>query len=380
MKEFALFVVAISWCVVGFANADDVCPKSPGFRLSDEAKQHCGEKADDSLDECKNYIELLENEEKPTAQQRLDLLDGLLLLGNRAENEDQQEALDQRMLQLSRELHEEYPNDVQIMWYLTVVGDEDARLKFQRRIAELAPDCNHNNRYFAENLDRRIGHGRNRAQQDEDLVQEFVSLLDQGYEHAERRWDKMNFGHRRYREYLLAGEQDLAKTFWNHVVAELDPGSFPQDNTHSYGWALLCGELGFNFRFAEICLDTIEQTLKEALESETSIEDYGYGGVLELAQQLVHPWFIGPSVLFPGPPNVHWVSFRPYRAAEGARILIRLRDLLESVPKESRTDSFDKAYKYVLGRKPLDDPTPTGLGYELVPSPSDPDIRIWESL
>ena len=191
----------------------------------------------------------------------------------------------------------------------------------------------------------------------------------------------MYFGHRRYREYLLAGDQDLAQQFWNRVVAELDPGSFPQDNTYVYGngWWLLCGNMGFEFRFAEICLDTIENTFEEALESDTSYVS-GIRGVSLLAQQLLGPFGNSTVVPNPSPPRMNRVSFRPYRASEGARILMRLRDLMESVPKDSRTDSFDKTYEKILGQKPPEDPTPVMPGYELVPSPSDPDIWIWERL
>ena len=370
-------ILAGSCCVAGLSASGVACPKSPGFRLSEEAKEQCEEKADESLDDCKNLIELLENEENPTAQQRFDLLYGLMLLVNQAETEDREKALDQRMLQLSRELHEEYPNDVQVMWYLSAVGDEDTRLSFKFRIAELAPDCNHNNYWLSVVLNRLTGHGWNRAEQDEELVQEFVSVLDQGYEHGETRWDKMHFGHLRYREYLLAGDQELAQQFWHRVVSELDPGNFPyQDNSLSNGWDLLCGNMGFEFRFVEICLDTIERTLVEALESETRNVDYAMRGASELAKELLVPEYIGPFVLFPGPPHVHEISFRPYTAEEGARILIRLRGLLESVPMDSRTDSFNKTYMKVLGQETRPEEFEDEEYLELEPSGTLLDIWI----
>ena len=341
-------ILAGSCCVAGLSASGVACPKSPGFRLSEEAKEQCAEKADESLDDCKNFIELLENEENPTAQHRFDLLYGLMLLVNQAETEDREKALDQRMLQLSRELHEEYPNDVQVMWYLSAVGDEDTRLSFKFRIAELAPDCNHNNYWLSVVLNRLTGHGRNRAEQDEELVQEFVSVLDQGYEHGETRWDKMHFGHLRYREYLLAGDQELAQQFWHRVVSELDPGNFPyQDNTLSNGWNLLCGEMGFDLRFAEICLNTIEEALEEGLADKASSLDGAFYGARVLARTLLFGKQF--AALNWSPPDMHEVSFRLYEASEGARILIRLRDLLESVPEDRRTIAFCNAYKYVLG-------------------------------
>lgn len=181
-------------------------------------------------------MDSLLNVEDLTDQQRYDLADRLTSLSYGREIRDQsRESLRLRSLQEFHKLHKEFPDDVQVLWHLGLLEDGETSLQFKRRIAQLAPDCNLNNRSFAEDLDRQIGWGRDRAEQDEDLEQELVSVLDLGYEHAESRWDKMNFGHRRYREYLLAGEQDLAKTFWNQAVAELDPGSFPQDNTHSRG-------------------------------------------------------------------------------------------------------------------------------------------------
>lgn len=378
-KELVQLLVAVSLIAWGISACGIPCPKSPGFRLTDEAREKCEEKIEESFDECWKYVLSLLDKENLTDQQRFDLADGLKVISWSGTREDD-EFLRLRSLQEYRILHEKFPDDVQVSWYLSLLEDGETSLQFQRRIAQLAPDCNLNNRYFAEDLDRQIGWGRDRTEQDEDLVQELVSVLDQGYEHAERRWDKMNFGHRRYREYLLAGEQDLAEIFWNQVVAELDPGSFPQDNTYSHGWTILCGEMGFKFRFAGICLDTIEKTLKEALESQTNTVDYAILGARLLVRQLLFPWGNTMFVLNPSPPRVHEVSYKPYTAGEGARILMRLRDLMESVPKDSRTESFDKTYNKILGQKPPEDPTPVRPGYELVPSPSDPDIWIWERL
>lgn len=138
--------------------------------------------------------------------------------------------------------------------------------------------------------------------------------------------------------------------------------------------------MGFQFRFAEICLDTIEESLKETLANETNIVDYGYWGVSRLAQELLFPRGNTTVVLNPSPPRVHEVSYKPYTASEGARILMRLRDLMEIVPKDSRTDAFENTYQKILGQKTPEDPTPVMPGYELVPSPSDPDIWIWERL
>ena len=112
----------------------------------------------------------------------------------------------------------------------------------------------------------------------------------------------------------------------------------------------MCGDRGYQFRFAGICLDAIEKALKEALDSEIRYVDHALVGASLLAKQLVAPEYVSPSVLSSAPPNVHEVSFRPYTAREGARILIRLRDLLESVPQESRFGSFNKTYRYVLGQ------------------------------
>ena len=371
MRELVPLLVAVSCCAVGISAIATPCPKSPGFRPSDEAREKCEQTIDESLDECRQYVDSLLDIDKLTDQQRFDLANWLSFL-SWSESVESGKEFRHRSLQEYRTLHKKFPDDVQVMWGLALEEDDETSLQFQRRIAQLAPDCNINNHYFAVELDRRIGHGWDRAEQDEELVQEFVSLLNQGYEHAEGRWHKMHFGHLRYREYLLAGDQDLAEIFWNQVVAEIDPGSFPQDNTYSYGWGLLCGDMGFKFRFAEICLDTIEQTLKEALESDTHNVDYAMAGASELANKLVLPEYIGPSVLLPGPPDVHEVSFRPYRAEEGARILIRLRGLLESVPKDSRTSSFERTYKYVLGRKQITADFKEEDFLELVPSPSDP--------
>lgn len=349
MRDFVTFLLVMSCCVAGVANADVACPKSPGFRLSDQAQEQCVE-TEGSVEECESFVELLENVENPTAQQRFDLLYGLMVLINREKNVDRMEALERRSFQLSRELHEEYPKDVQIMWHLSVAEDEDTRLKFKRRIAELTPDCNRNNYWLSVVLNRLTGHGWDRAQQDEELVQELVSVLDQGYEHGETRWDKMHFGHLRYREHLLAGDQELAKQFWNRVVTELDPGNFPyQDNTLSNGWDLLCGEMGFDLRFAEICLNTIKEALEKELPAKASSLDGAFYGARVLARTLLFGKQF--AALNHAPPDMHEVSFRLYRASEGARILIRLRDLLESVPEDRRTIAFCNAYKYVLGKE-----------------------------
>ena len=381
-KKLVQLLIVITLFALGVSASGMACPKSPGFRLSEEAREKCEQKMGESLDECRQYLDSLLDVEDRTDQQRFDLADLLAFFNTSANGGQSTESLRLQSLQEYRILHEEFPDDVQVMWGLTLLEDRETSLQLHRQIAHLAPDCTLNNLSLVNELDRQIGWGRDRADQDEDLVQEFVSLLDQGYEHAESIWDKMDFGHRRYREYLLAGEHNLARIFRNRVVAELDPESFPQDNTYAYGngWWLLCGNMGFDFRFAEICLDTIEKTFEEARESDTSYVS-GFRGVSLLAQQLLNPWGNTKVVLDPSPPDVHEITFRPYRTSEGGRILVRLRDLMESVPKDSRTKSFDEAYKLVRWENmpPLSEPE-EGSVFNLIRSPSNSDISRFERL
>lgn len=348
MRELAPLLVAVSLIVFGISASGIPCPKSPGFRVTDEARDKCEERIDESFDECRQYVDSLLDIEDLTDQQRFDLAEGLVIVNlARLSDEHLNEQL-QRSLQEYRILHEKFPDDVQVMLGLALVEDVETSLELKLRVADLAPNCNHNNYWLSIKLDRLTGHGRNRAEQDEDFVQDLVSVLDQGYEHGETRWDKMHFGHLRYREYLLAGDQELAQQFWHRVVSELDPGNFPyQDNTLSNGWDLLCGEMGFDLRFAEICLNTIEEALEEGLaDKDSSLDGVFYG-----AQVLARTLLFGKqfAALNWSPPDMHEVSFRLYEASEGARILIRLRDLLESVPEDRRTIAFCNAYKYVLG-------------------------------
>ena len=380
MRELIPLLAAITLIAFGISASGIACPKSPGFRLTDEAREKCEQKLGGSLVKCRHYLDSLLYVEDLTDQQRFDLADLLTFFNTSANGGQSEESLHLRSLQEYRILHEEHPDDVQVMWGLTQLEDRETSLQFHRQIAHLAPDCNLNNLSLVKELDRLTGWGRDRADQDEDLVHEFVSLLDQGYEHAENVWDKMDFGHRRYREYLLAGEQNPARVFWNRVVAELDPESFPQDKTYplASGWSLLCGNMGFKFRFAEICLDTIEKTFREALESGTRY--LNYRGVSRLAEQFLSTRVYSTTLLDPSPPDVHEVAFRPYRASEGGRILMRLRDLMESVPKDSRTKLFDEAYKLVLGEQPRRPEPEEGSVFNLISSPSNRDISRFERL
>ena len=347
-NELVQILAAVCLIAFGISATGIPCPKSPGFRLTAEAIEKCEEKIEESFDECRDFVDSLLDIEKPTAQQRFDLADGLLTLVLVEPTERRVNELELRSLQEFRRLHKEFPDDVQIMLGLALVEDDETSLELKLRVADLAPDCNHNNYWLSVVLNRLTGHGWDRAQQDEELVQELVSVLDQGYEHGKTRWDKMHFGHLRYREYLLAGDQELAKQFWNRVVTELDPGNFPyQDNTLSNGWDLLCGEMGFDLRFAEICLDTIEEALGGELTDKASSLDGAFYGAEVLARTLLFGKQF--AALNRAPPDMHEVSFRLYRASEGARILIRLRDLLESVAEDHRTIAFCNAYKYVLG-------------------------------
>ena len=287
-KELVQLIVALSLIAWGISASGIPCPKSPGFRLTDEARDKCVEKIEESFDECRDFIDSLLDIENPTAQQRFDLANGLLTLVLAESTEERQNELELQSLREFRRLHEEFPDDVQIMLGLALVEDDETSLELELRVADLAPDCNHNNYWLSVVLNRLTGHGWDRAQQDEELVQKLVSVLDQGYEHGKTRWDKMHFGHLRYREYLLAGDQELAKQFWHRVVSELDPGNFPyQDNTLSNGWDLLCGEMGFDLRFAEICLDTIEEVLEGELTDKASSLDGAFYGAEVLARTLL---------------------------------------------------------------------------------------------
>ena len=347
-KELVQLLVAVSLIAWGIFASGIPCPKSPGFRLTDEAREKCEEKIEESLDECRKYVDSLLDVEDLTDQQRFDLAEGLVIVNLAGLSDEHLNEQLQRSLEEYRILHEKFPDDVQVMLGLAQVEDDETNLELELCVADLAPDCNHNNYWLSLKLDRLTGHGRNRAEHDEDLVQEFVSVLDQGYEHGETIRRKMHFGHLRYREYLLAGDQELAQQFWNRVVTELDPGNFPyQDNTLGSGWDLLCGQMGFKFRFAEICLNTIEEALGGELTDKASSLDGAFYGARLLASTLLFGKQF--AALNRSPPFVHWVSFRLYRASEGARILIRLRDLLESVPEDRRTIAFCNAYKYVLG-------------------------------
>ena len=147
-KESVQLLVVISLIAFGISASGIPCPKSPGFRLTDEAREKCEEKIEESFDECWKYVLSLLDKENLTDQQRFDLADGLKVMSWSGTREDD-EFLRLRSLQEYRILHEKFPDDVQVSWYLSLLEDEETSLQFQRRIAQLAPDCNLNNRNFA---------------------------------------------------------------------------------------------------------------------------------------------------------------------------------------------------------------------------------------
>ncbi|MCY3884674.1 MAG: hypothetical protein OXG24_07100 [Gammaproteobacteria bacterium] len=398
-----LHVMVIASCLAVAINVNGVpCPKSPGFRLSEEATQKCEVQIDESLDDCQVYVNHLKSVVDPTAQQRFDLAFGLSKLRRLESVLQGRESIKQEVVKELRKLHEEFPNDVQVLMKLAWFEDYWTEFRLERRIAELAPDCTKNSRSLVEKLDRQTGQGMNRAGQDPILVQELAAMTDLGFKHSERNWDKMLFGHLRYREYLLSGERKQAAKFRDEAIAELDPENFPfVEDPNNHGWSLLCGPIGYDFRFSEFCLNSIERVLSVTSRPRDYDVDRAYRGARLLAHVLVDPPSDNPTApkipsdpselvgttttivnsdgtledmvvdeasaeaLFEfyyshlhGPPKSHLVSFKPYKVTEATKFIIRLRDILESVPEDQRTKSFCEAYKYVLGeerRKEVDE-------------------------
>ena len=216
------------------------------------------------------------------------------------------------------------------------------KLDLRRRIADQAPDCTTNNKWLVTDLDEMTNFGNNREEQDPSLVQELVSILDQGFEHAETVAGKMYFGHLRHREFLLAGKVIAAKTFRSQVILELDAANLPfQTDTTAHGWDLLCGLMGYQLRFAEICLDMIEKNLDNAMKPDRVRPESAFRGASALANVLI------PVRSFNSPSGFPTSTFRAYGASEDARLIARLRDLLESVPEGRQSDLFSNAYELV---------------------------------
>lgn len=350
MSATLRFLIAATSLVLGTCASGIPCPNSPGFRLSDEAREKCEENFKESIDECRNLVADLQRVKNPSAQQRFDLATGWSAIGWREEELEKGKQLRLRSKQEFRKLHKEFPEDVQIMIDLLIGEDDETRLDLHRKVSHLAPDCALNNQFFVEKLDQLTDYGWDRPDQDPRLVNELVSLIDQGYEHAEKRWSKMFFGHLKYRELLLQDKHDSASHFRNQIVTELDPGNFPfQDDPTSHGWGLLCGSMGYKLRFAEICLNTIERTLNGELRHENETIEYGYSGVHILSRELNTN---RRGVLYPSPPDTHIPSNTLYTASEGARILMRLRDIMDSVPENKRSTAYHSAYTKVVGKRP----------------------------
>lgn len=342
MRKLAPILFGVSLLAVGISASGIACPNSSGFRPSDDAKESCAETAEESLDQCRSFVKSLESIEDPTAQQRFDRTFSLELLGRLDTPIDHLEALDRKLLREWRQLHEEFPDDVQIMWKLSVLENEETSLKLRRNISNLAPDCTTNNKWLANDLDARTNFGNNREEQDSSLVRELVSVLDQGFEHAESDWTKIYFGHLKHREFLLAGKKSHAKRFRNRAIAELRPSNLPfQDDATESGWDLLCGLMGYQLRFAEICLDTIEKSLANAMEREKVCPEGAFDGASALANVL------NPVRSFNSPSAFPTSTFRAYGATEDARLMNRLRELLESVPEDRQTCAFLDAYTLV---------------------------------
>ncbi|MCY3885180.1 MAG: hypothetical protein OXG24_09750 [Gammaproteobacteria bacterium] len=353
MRSFPPFVLAGLCLAIGFCASATPCPNSPGLRPSQEVRENCEEKIKESSIECQRFITDLEQVINPTAQQRFDWavgLSGLLLHETSSERRNE---MKKQIHEEFRKLHQEHPNDVQIIYKLYIYGDTDLKLQRQRRIAKLAPNCTRNNKWIVIELDRRTGHGRNRLEQDPNLLKELSSMIEQGFEHAESNWQKMYFGHLKYREYLLLNKREIADSFRSQIITELDPANFPfQDDTTNNGWGLLCGSMGYQFRFAEICLNAIDKALNEHPGLDRFDPEDAYFGVKQLTRELVGPTM---GVLGRAPPRVHQVSFNPYTTSEGARILMRLRDVMDDVPNELRTDRFYSAYEQTLSRNPWEE-------------------------
>lgn len=343
-QRVGLVVLFLPVCVLGIP-----CPDSPGLRVSESVRHACEDRLEVSTDECRAILEQLESMEAPSPQQRFDLVSARMNLTLFEPDATREKTSDEQSLKDLQGLHEELPEDVQVMRKLALLEDDETRLNLQREIAVLAPNCTSNIFYLASDLDWMTGYGWSRSKQDPDLLQELKSILDLGYETTSLRWYKMFFGQLRYREYLLDNEDSKASQFRQQVIEELSPATFPFENDeNSDGWTLLCGEMGYKLRFAQMCLNALDRAYKQAISDGSVIPQDVYYGAGILAAVLVD---VASEVLDASPPPEHAVLYAPYSASEGARILIGLRDLLESVPEDQRTTHFYTAYEFTVGQE-----------------------------
>ncbi|MCY3883777.1 MAG: hypothetical protein OXG24_02560 [Gammaproteobacteria bacterium] len=308
----------------------------------------------------------IESQPEPlTAQQRYDLIYALFQMRFVVHDPEIAEVWDSKLQSTTRKLLEEYPHDVSIN-VLAVASefrrsDDESFLETARYLVHLAPYCNSNTFLLSSHLERLITRNEDRsAEEIAVLVDERNKLLELGYQHAKTKGDKVEWGGKRYMEYLRIDEAELARQWRNMVVREINPPGLLVDSDNvEDSLRLICIPRAHRLRLAEHCLRTLERAIEHANSNNEEVsyfvlifaEELMYGFSLFPFEWRMEP--ISPERGVPSPLAITW-EFETYTPNDAAYIVPRLRDVLELIPEEQQDERFFEVYSLVIGERTRD--------------------------
>ena len=339
------------------------CHREGDFLPSEEIEHMCdNSNIQETLQDCQKLVADIESQPKPlSAQQRFDLLYALIEI--RFVHYDELQA--SKTLSASRQLLDEYPNDVSINM-LAVASEfrEENRerfLKTARNLVSLAPDCNSNNFLLSSYLKELIfENGERSAEEIALLVDERNKLLELGYHHAKTKDRKVDWGGKRFVAYLRKDETELAKKWRRMVVREINPSGLLVDSENvDDSLRLLCIPRSHELRLAEHCLNTLERAIEHANSNNEEVSFY----VLIFAEELMYGFSlfqyewrmepVSPEGVTPSPFRIT-SEVETYTPNDAAYIVPRLRDVLELIPEDQQDMRFFEVYSLVIGERTKD--------------------------
>ena len=361
-KSLLLSVVVLS-ALPTLAQMFEDCHREGDFVPSEEIERKCdNSNIQETLQDCQKLVADIESQPKPlSAQQRFDLLYALFEIGFVHYDEFQSS----KMLSTSRQLLEEYPNDVSINM-LAVASEFRLRngerfLRIARNLVSLAPECNSNNFLLSSHLKRLIfGDGERIAEEIAALVDERNKILELGYHHAKTKSRKVDWGGKRYVAYLRKDETELAKKWRQMVVREINPSGLLVDSENvEDSLRLLCIRMSHELRLAKHCLNTLERAIEHANSNNEEISYF----VLIFAEDLMCGFSrfkcewpgdpVSPERVTPSPFRIT-SEVETYTPNDAAYIVPRLRDVLELIPEDQQDMRFFEVYSLVIGERTKD--------------------------
>lgn len=293
--------------------------------------------------DCHEFMEELLQIDNPTPEQRRALVIGYHSASNFESKPERSSEMYQYVVNAMRSLVKDYPDDPRWAYELAFVEqDNDQKITLFQHVLELDPVCVSAAREIADIL--------NDSDSDEDRAKALEYIL-YAYEHDVGEGKLYHaLDYILYIKYLYEKPSDMHSrnferrkaedSFRTRVIEDMGWDDLPFDETgRANSMELICNGTALEIGTGDTCLDAILLLSNRDVEAGRPLGIDVLRAIHSLAYRILHSSDSHP---------VHEID---HEFGVDAKHIMHLRDVLDSVPEDSRTLQYYEAYAWIVGPK-----------------------------